>query len=162
DGMMFFAMEYIEGLTLKKHIENLKSGTGVPVNQAIEWVTQIARGLEAAHEKGVVHRDIKPENIMMLGDGHLKIMDFGIAKLRGATGATRTGTSLGTLSYMSPEQAQGVPADQRCDVWSLGVVMYELLTGELPFKAEHEAGMLYLIVNNEPPPPSAMDKKIAR
>src|SRR5205814_6826798 len=89
-------------------------------------------------------------------------MDFGIAKLKGTIGATRTGTSLGTLAYMSPEQAQGIPADHRCDIWSFGIVLYEVLTGEIPFKAEHEAGLLYLIVNSEPPQPSAMDKKIPR
>ena len=97
---------------------------------------------------------------MLTNDGKLKIMDFGIAKLKSSSGLTRTGTSLGTLSYMSPEQAQGEAADQRSDIWSLGVVLYEILTADLPFKSEHEAGLLYLIVNEDPPVPSLMDRKI--
>ncbi|MBI1804716.1 MAG: protein kinase [Ignavibacteriae bacterium] len=160
NGTLFFAMEYVEGTTLKYYIANLKSGTGIPINQAIEWTSQIAQGLKAAHEKNIVHRDIKPENVMLANDGKLKIMDFGIAKLKSGTGLTKTGTSLGTLSYMSPEQAQGVAADHRSDIWSLGIVLYEMLTADLPFKAEHEAGLLYLIVNEEPPVPSLMDRKI--
>jgi serine/threonine protein kinase len=130
------------------------------VHQAIEWASQIAEGLKAAHGKNIVHRDIKPENVMLTNEGKLKIMDFGIAKLKSSSGLTRTGTSLGTLSYMSPEQAQGEAADQRSDIWSLGVVLYELLTADLPFKSEHEAGLLYLIVNEDPPVPSLMDRKI--
>ena len=150
DGM-FLVMEYLEGTTLKKYMANLNSGTGIPVHQAIEWTCQIAEGLKAAHGKNIIHRDIKPENIMLTHDGKVKIMDFGIAKLKSSSGLTRTGTSLGTLSYMSPEQAQGEAADQRSDIWSLGVVLYELLTADLPFKSEHEAGLFVLIVNEDPP-----------
>ena len=160
DDGMFLVMEYLEGATLKKYLANLNSGTGVPAHQAIDWASQIAEGLKAAHGKNIVHRDIKPENVMLTNDGKLKIMDFGIAKLKSSSGLTRTGTSLGTLSYMSPEQAQGEAADQRSDIWSLGVVLYELLTADLPFKSEHEAGLLYLIVNEDPPVPSLMDRKI--
>jgi len=157
---MFFVMESVEGTTLKKHITNLKSGTGIPVNQTIEWISQIAEGLKAAHGKNIVHRDIKPENVMLTNDGKLKIMDFGIAKLKSSSGLTKTGTSLGTLSYMSPEQAQGSTADHRSDIWSMGVVFFEMLTADLPFKAEHEAGLLYLIVNQDPPLPSDFDRTI--
>src|SRR5436309_10677112 len=118
---IFFVMEYIEGKTLKAHIAGLKTGGGVPVQQAIDWTIQIAQGLRAAHERNIVHRDIKPENLMLTKEGNPKIMDFGIAKLKGGSGFTKTGASLGTLSYMSPEQAQGLPADNRSDIWSLGI-----------------------------------------
>src|ERR1051325_3297512 len=131
DGNLFFAMEYVEGKTLKSHISSLKSAAGVPFEQAMIWAKQIAQALKAAHEKNIIHRDIKPENVMLTGDGQVKIMDFGIAKLTGSTGVTKTGVSLGTLAYMSPEQAQGVAADVRVDIWSLGVVLYEMLTGEV-------------------------------
>ena len=160
DKSVFMVMEFVEGQTLKSYISKLKSGSGIPFMKAAEWMTIIANGLKAAHDKNIVHRDIKSENIMIAPGDKLKIMDFGLAKLKGSTGLTKTGTSLGTLSYMSPEQAQGLSADQRSDIWSLGVVFYEMLTGETLFKAEHEAALLYLIVNEEPPAPSLLDRKI--
>jgi len=160
NGSMFLVMEYIEGETLKSHISNLQSGSGISYLKATDWVLQIAHGLKTAHDKNIIHRDIKTENIMVTSSGQLKVMDFGLAKLKGSSGLTKTGTSLGTLSYMSPEQAQGVPVDHRSDIWSLGVVFYEMLTGETLFKAEHEAAFLYLIVNEEPPAPSILDRKI--
>jgi serine/threonine protein kinase len=160
DDAMFLVMEYIEGETLKGHIARLETGTGLPVDQAIGWALQISDGLNAAHAKDIIHRDIKSENIMVDHAGQLKVMDFGLAKLISGSGLTKTGASLGTLSYMSPEQAQGLPADRQSDIWSLGVVLFEMLTADLPFKAEHDAALLYLIVNGEAPPPSALDRRI--
>jgi len=160
DGSMFLVLELIDGAPLSAYIAGLKTGSGIPVKQAMDWMVQIAHGLKAAHEKDVIHRDIKPHNIMVTSNNQLKIMDFGLAKLKNSLSITRTGMSLGTLSYMSPEQAQAIPADHRSDIWSLGVVLFEMLTTELPFKAEHEAGLMYLIMNEDPPPPSALDLKI--
>jgi serine/threonine protein kinase/Flp pilus assembly protein TadD len=157
---LFLVMEFVDGQTLKSYINSITSGIGVPFLQAIDWVQQISMGLKSAHDQNIIHRDIKTENIMINKAGHLKIMDFGLAKLKSDAGITKTKTSIGTLSYMSPEQAQAIPADHRCDIWSLGVLFYELLTGELPFKAEHEAGLFYLIVNEEPPLPTLLNKKI--
>ncbi len=160
NNSLFIVMEFIEGETLKSYIANLKSGSGIPYIKATGWLVLIAQGLKAAHDKNIIHRDIKSENIMLTKNEQPKIMDFGLAKLQGSSGLTKTGTSLGTLSYMAPEQAQGLPADHRSDIWSLGVVFYEMLTGETLFKAEHEAALLYLIVNEEPPAPSLLDRKI--
>jgi len=162
DGSFFLVMEYVEGETLRSYLNGMATGTGLPVAKALDWILQVADGLRAAHAKGIVHRDIKSENIMIDLNGRLKIMDFGLARLRGGSGITKTGASLGTLSYMSPEQAQGLPADLRSDIWSLGIVFFEMLTGEVPFKSEHEAGLLYLIVNQDALTPSELDKKIPR
>jgi serine/threonine protein kinase/Tfp pilus assembly protein PilF len=162
NGTMFLVMEYLEGKTLKDHMLTLNTGSGLPYRQALEWLAMIGKGLKAAHDKNIIHRDIKPQNIMLSNGNTIKIMDFGLAKLKSGAGLTKTGTSLGTLSYMSPEQVQGIATDHRSDIWSLGVVFYEMLTGDLPFKAEHDAGLLYLISNEDPPDPSEMDKKIPR
>jgi adenylate cyclase len=156
----FIVMEYIDGKTLRALVEDNR-GAPLPVKDVLTYIAQIAEGLGKAHEKGIIHRDIKSENIMLTSeDGKLKIMDFGLARLPGTERLTRAGSTLGTLSYMSPEQTKGLNADQRSDIWSLGVVSYELLTGELPFKSEHEAALMYVIANEEPPPPSALDRKI--
>ena len=160
ENSVFMVMEFVEGETLKSYISNIKTGSGIPHIKAMDWLITIAKGLKVAHDNNIIHRDIKSENIMVSPGEQLKIMDFGLAKLKGSSGMTKTGTSLGTLAYMAPEQAQGLSADQRSDIWSLGVVFYEMLTGEPLFKAEHEAALLYLIVNEEPPLPSTMDLKI--
>jgi len=156
-GSLFIAMELIEGEKLKSH---LKSGQGLELDKSINWIIQTAKGLKNAHDKNIIHRDIKSENLMITKDGLVKIMDFGLAKLNSSSGITKTGTSLGTLSYMSPEQVQGIAADHRTDIWSLGVVFYEMLTGELPFKTEHDAALIYMILNEEFTPPSALDRKV--
>jgi len=134
DEHPFIVLEFIDGKTLKEYLAELNTGSGLPVKQAIEWTEKIALGLKVAHDKNIIHRDIKAENIMLTASGQLKIMDFGLAKLRSQSSLTRAGSSLGTLAYMSPEQAQGLAADQRSDLWSLGILFFELLTGDLPFK----------------------------
>ena len=108
------------------------------VEEAVRIAREITRGLEKAHSKEIVHRDIKPANIMLNEDGQVKIVDFGLAKLAGRTQLTKAGVTIGTLAYMSPEQAQGVGVDHRTDLWALSVVFYELLTGEQPFKGDYE------------------------
>ena len=156
----FIVLEFIDGQTLKDYLATVKTGSGIPVSQAIDWIQKIAQGLKVAHDKQIIHRDIKAENVMLTKTGQLKIMDFGLAKLRSHGTLTKAGSSLGTLSYMSPEQAQGASADHRSDLWSLGVLFFELLTGDLPFKSEHEAGLLYLVVNQSPPLPSELDRRL--
>jgi non-specific serine/threonine protein kinase len=132
----------------------------ISIDESINITIQIARGLQKAHEKGIVHRDIKPANIMITADGTAKILDFGLAKLAGQTRLTKAGSTVGTAAYMSPEQAKGDPVDQRTDIWSLGVVMYEMLTGKLPFAADYEQAMIYSIINEEPENPCEINDEI--
>jgi serine/threonine protein kinase len=148
DGLDFITMAYIEGQSLDVRIE---SG---PVDQkeAIDLMIQVAEGLQEAHEKGIIHRDIKSANIMVTTKGQAKIMDFGLAKLTEGPQFTKTTKIVGTVAYMSPEQAKGEKVDIRSDLWSLGVVLYELLAGQLPFKRGSAAGVLYGIVNENPKP----------
>ncbi len=147
ENRSFIAMECIEGESLKAKI---KSGP-LPLAEAVEIAVAIAEGLQEAHSKGIIHRDIKSANIMLTPTGRVKVMDFGLAKLSDKTQLTRAGTTLGTVAYMSPEQGRGDPVDLRTDIWSLGVVLYEMITGELPFKADYEQATIYLIINEEPP-----------
>jgi len=148
DGNLFIVMAYYEGMSLKEKIEQ----GPLPIKDVVNYAHQIASGLQKAHEKGVVHRDLKPANIFITNDDQVKIIDFGLAKAAQRTILTKTGTTLGTVPYMSPEQAQGNTVDHRTDIWSLGVVMYEMVTGQLPFKSEYDTALVYSIVNEDPEP----------
>ena len=152
----FIAMAYYEGETLSKRLQR----GPLPLDQAVDVAIQIALGLVEAHAAGIVHRDIKPANVMLTKNGQVKIVDFGIAKLSGIIGQTRTGNTLGTVSYMSPEQIAGQPADQQSDVWSLGAVFYEMLTGQQPFRGEHQWAVMSAINEHEPERPSAIRAEI--
>ncbi|MFQ5584543.1 MAG: protein kinase, partial [Calditrichia bacterium] len=157
DNEMFIVMEYIHGMELREIIQS-----EIPNPQsAIEYATQIAAGLQAAHKKGIVHRDIKSSNIMITEDDQVKIMDFGLAKMKGGPNMTRAGSTLGTPYYMSPEQARGEEVDARTDIWAFGVVLYEMLTGELPFKGDYEQAVIYAILNEAPQPVSELNSVIA-
>jgi len=151
----FIVMEFVDGQTLQERKSSLS------MKQALDIGVQIAEGLAAAHEKGVVHRDIKPENIMIRKDGIAQIMDFGLAKLRGASRLTKEGSTVGTAGYMSPEQVQGQETDHRSDIFSLGVLLYEMLTSQLPFKGVHETAIAYEIVNVDSPPMSSLKHEIS-
>jgi serine/threonine protein kinase len=155
EDQIFIAMEFIEGESLEELIK-ANGGTPLSIGKAISFASQIAAGLEAAHEKGITHRDIKSANIMVTGKDVVKIMDFGLAKLANRTKMTVQGSTLGTAAYMSPEQAKGEKLDHRSDIWSLGVVLYEMISGKLPFKGDYEQAIIYSILNEEPEPLTAL------
>jgi len=146
DRQLFIVMTCYEGETLKKKIER----GPLKIDEAFDITRQVAHGLAKAHEHGIIHRDIKPANILITSDGVAKIVDFGLAKLTGQTLLTKTGSTLGTAAYMSPEQAHGESVDQRTDIWAMGVVLYEMLTGRNPFAGEYAEAVTYRIVNEEP------------
>jgi len=146
EGQQFIVMEFVEGKTLRQMIPVQK------MHDAIGYAIQIGEALQEAHGKGVVHRDIKTDNIMVNTKNQIKVMDFGLAKLKGSLKLTKTSSTVGTLAYMAPEQIQGGEVDARSDIFSFGVVLYEMLTGHIPFRGEHEAAMVYSIVNEEPTP----------
>jgi len=145
DGQLFLAMACYDGKTLKEKIEEGQ----LTEEEAINIAVQIGQGLAKAHEKGIVHRDIKPANIMITDDGVVKILDFGLAKLAGQTKLTKSGSTLGTVAYMSPEQSRGEQVDHRTDIWSLGILFYEMLAGQLPYKGEYEHAIIYSIINED-------------
>ncbi len=154
----YMAMELIEGVEVRSMIAE---GRAVPVAQAVSIAAQVAEGLAYAHQHGVVHRDVKPANIMVVKDGLVKITDFGIARMRAASDElTQTGVMLGSPKYMSPEQVIGKRADQRSDLFSLGVILYELLTGAAPFNGENVTALMYQIVNFAPPAPSVVNPAV--
>jgi len=148
DGRLYMVMAYYEGETLKKKM----TGEPLALTTAVEIIKQIAGGLAKVHERGIVHRDIKPANVIITKCGEVKIVDFGLAKLAGNLNLTRTGTTMGTAAYMSPQQAQGMKVDHRTDIWSLGVILYEILTGRLPFSGRYDQELWYAIVNTDPEP----------
>ncbi|HTY36027.1 MAG TPA: protein kinase [Bacteroidota bacterium] len=154
DGRKFIVMEFVDGQTLQEKKSSLS------LKQSIDVGIQIAEGLAAAHEKGIVHRDIKPENIMLRKDGRVQIMDFGLARLAGASRLTKEGTTVGTAGYMSPEQIQGMETDHRSDIFSLGVILFEMFSGTPPFKGVHETAIAYEVVNVESLPPSSVRAEI--
>ncbi|MFC1543789.1 protein kinase [Gemmatimonadota bacterium] len=150
DGEHLICMEYVEGKTVRDMVESGRVG----VKKAVDIILQVAEALETAHRKGILHRDIKSSNIMVTMEGRVKVLDFGLVHLEERSQLTRTGTTLGTLSYSSPEQLTGGGYDERSEVWSLGVVLYEMLTGRLPFSSPSEGELVFAIINNEQEPPT--------
>jgi len=146
DRQLYIAMACYEGESLKDKIDR----GPLAVEEALDIAIQIALGLEKAHSREIVHRDIKPANILITEDGQVKIVDFGLAKLAGRSVLTKEGTTLGTVAYMSPEQTKGTDVDHHTDIWALGVILYEMLTGEHPFKGDYEQAVMYSIMNEEP------------
>ena len=147
DGQLYLVMARYEGETLKERIAR----GPLELDDAIDIATQVGEGLAKAHAAGIVHRDIKPANLMVTTDGTVKILDFGLAKLAGTEGMTQTGTTLGTVAYMSPEQAKGQEVDHRTDIWSLGVVLYEMLAGKSPFQGENLAAVVHAVLESNQP-----------
>ena len=156
EGKNFIVMSYIEGQSLKDRLED----GPLEIDEAKDIIFQAAEGLKEAHEKGVVHRDIKPANIMLTKKGQVKITDFGLAKLSWGADLTKTSMIMGTLAYMSPEQAKGEKVDHRTDIWSLGAMLYEMLTGERPFKKDHEQALIFSILNDDPKSVSSLRSDI--
>ena len=156
DGEEFIVMEFVEGESLRSEI--LRGKLSQPV--IIDYATQIADALAEAHRKGVTHRDIKPENVMTTASGRIKVMDFGLARQSGRTQLTRDGAQMGTIAYMSPEQARGEQVDFRTDIWSFGVLLYEACTSKLPFSSEYEQAVIYGILNSDPPSPRLLNPEI--
>jgi serine/threonine protein kinase/tetratricopeptide (TPR) repeat protein len=153
EGKTFMAMEYLEGCPLHKRLADADGSPPLPLSDALDIAMQAADGLDAAHARGIVHRDIKPANLFITRDGRVKILDFGIAKLAGGqTRLTQAGATLGTVRYMSPEQALGGAVDARSDLWSLGVVLYEMLAGRPPFAGDYPQAVIYAILNEAPAP----------
>ena len=156
DGVTFIAMAYIDGAGVNERVE---SGP-LPLSDAVDIGIQIADGLHAAHERNIVHRDIKSANVMLDDKGRAKITDFGLALREGQSRLTKDGFSVGTSAYMSPEQCRGDQIDKRTDIWSLGVVLYEMITARLPFAAEHDSAIVYAVLNQDPEPITALRSRV--
>jgi len=162
NGQKYLVLEYIPGGTLKTKLKKLKSeGSEFSINEVINYGIEIAEGLAHAHGHGIIHRDVKTDNIMLTAEGKIKLTDFGLAKHRGINEITKTGTTVGTLAYMSPEQIRGEDLDQGSDIFSLGTVLYELVTSCLPFRGEFEAALAYSILNEKPGDINSLRKDIS-
>ncbi len=157
-GWRAIAMEFVEGKTLEKHLYGGRLGW----QEAVSHIRQALAGAGFAHSRGIVHRDLKPSNLMITPEGHVKILDFGVAKVMQAAKGTRTGIQMGTLHYMSPEQVRGQSIDKRTDIYSLGVTLFELVTGDVPFKADSEYGVMAAHVHTPPPLPTSLHRDIPK
>ena len=157
DKLQYIVMEYVEGITLKEYIE--QQGV-IPWKEAVHFTTQILRALQHAHDKGIVHRDIKPQNILLLENGSIKVTDFGIARFSRGETRTMTEAAIGSVHYISPEQARGETTDDKADIYSVGVVLYEMITGRLPFEAESAVSVAIMQVQNEATPPREINPQI--
>lgn len=161
EGQRFIALELLPGGTLRTKVREYQSSArDMPLQLVVTYAIQVADALSHAHKRNIIHRDVKTENILLTEDGKAKITDFGLAKLRGEKQLTRTGSTVGTAAYMSPEQIRGESVDGRSDVFSFGVVLYELTTGRLPFRGDHEAALSYSIVHEDPAPIVSLRSKV--
>ena len=154
--LAYMAMELLEGRELRQILDTEQ----IRLRTALDYAVQMVEGIAYAHDRGVIHRDLKPANIMILDNGQAKIMDFGIARLRSATSRTRTGLMLGSPKYMAPEQIAGKMLDHRCDIFSLGVLLYEMTTGFAPFYSPDVNQLMYQVCNNEQRPPSQINPAV--
>lgn len=157
DRLQYIVMEHVEGITLKEYIEQQRV---INSKEVVYFTTQILRALQHAHDKGIVHRDIKPQNIILLQNGNIKVTDFGIARFSRSETRTMTESAIGSVHYVSPEQARGEMTDEKTDIYSVGVLMYEMLTGELPFQGDNAISVALMQVNEEAVPPSSINEDI--
>ena len=158
DAIQYIVMEYIEGITLKNYIT--QQGIVDP-REAIYFITQVLRALKHAHDKGIVHRDIKPQNILLISDGTIKVTDFGIARISENATRTMTDGAIGSVHYISPEQAKGSIKDSRTDLYAVGVILYEMLTGKLPFQSDNAVSVALMQLQNDPVKPREINSSIA-
>ncbi len=157
DRLQYIVMEYVEGITLKEYIEQQQV---INCKEVVHFTTQILRALQHAHDKGIVHRDIKPQNIILLQNGNIKVTDFGIARFSRSETRTMTESAIGSVHYVSPEQARGETTDEKTDIYSVGVLMYEMLTGQLPFQSDNAISVALMQVNDDAVPPSSLNEDV--